>query len=107
MSLKEMTVEICSRDYWFKVVDFLQHNWALIDGASAGCTVFFFSDTAGVFDRLSFASVAEAEAALRRNGFTRFSEDRKVQEFLAIPQSPFHEQPHPSGPIYSSGRFWR
>jgi hypothetical protein len=108
MPFNEWPVEICSRDYWFKIVEFLQQNWALIDEISdgKGCTVFFFGDTSGVFDRLSFSSVSEAEQALRRNGFARFAEDKKAQEFIGIPQPPFHEHPHPNGPIYSSGRFW-
>ena len=99
-------VEILSRDYWFKIVEFLQQNWALIDETPDGCTVFFFGDTSGVFDRLTFPSVTEAEAALRRNGFSRFAEDKEAQGFIAIPQPPFHERPHPNGAIYSSGRFW-
>ena len=107
MRFNETPLEIRSRDYWFKIVEFLQQNWALIDEIPDGCMVFFFGDTSGVFDRLSFPSVAEAEAALRRNGFARFVEDKKAQEFIAIPQPPFHERPHPNGPIYSSGRFWR
>jgi hypothetical protein len=107
MPQNETPVEIQSRDYWFKVVDFLQQNWALIDETTESCAVFFFGDTSGVFDRLAFPSVAEAEAALRRNGFTRFAEDKKAQGFIAVPQPPFHERPHPNGPIYSSGRFWR
>jgi hypothetical protein len=45
-------VEIRSRDYWFKIVEFLQKNWALIDeDVVDGCTVFLFGDTSGVFDR--------------------------------------------------------
>jgi len=67
----------------------------------------FFGDTSGVFDKLPFSSVAEAEAALQRNDFARFADDKNAQGFIAIPQPPFHERPHPNGPIYSSGRFWR
>lgn len=107
MPFNETPVEIQSRDYWFKIVEFLQQNWVLIDETKDGCTVFFFGDTSGVFDRLSFSSVAEAEQALRRNGFGRFADDQKAHEFIAIPQLPFHERPHPNGPIYSLGRFWR
>ena len=109
MRFNETIVEIQNRDYWFKIVEFLQQNWALIDESTdgKGCTVFFFGDTSGVFDRLHFSSVAEAEQALRRNGFARFAEDKKAQEFIAVPQPPFYEHPHPNGPIYSSGRFWR
>ena len=47
-------VEIRRSDYWFGIVEFLQQNWARIDedAGGAGCTVFFFGDTAGVFDQL-------------------------------------------------------
>ena len=107
MPFSESAVEIHSRDYWFKIVEFLQQNWALMDEVPDGCQVFFFGDTSGVFDRIAFSSVAEAETALRRNGFARFSEDKNAQEFIAIPRPPFHERPHPNGPIYSSGKFWR
>ena len=107
MCLEPTIVEIHSRDYWFKIVDFLQHNWALVDPTSDGCTVHFVGDTSGVFDRLSFPSIAEAEIALALNGFARYVDNERAQGFIAVPQPPFHEQPHPNGPIYSSGRFWR
>ncbi len=106
MSFDNKTVEIRSRDYWYKIVEFLQQNWALIDETPTGCKVYFFGDTSGVFDEISFSSIAKAGVALRRNGFARFSDDNKLQEFIAIPQPPFHERPHPNGPIYSSGKYW-
>ena len=105
MSFERTIVEIKSRDYWFKIVEFLQQNWALIDETSDGCVVFFFGDTSGVFDRLTFLSVEEAETALHRNGFERFSEDKEVQRFIAIPEPPFYEWPN-ARPIYSSKKFW-
>ena len=103
------TVEIRSRDYWFKIVEFLQQNWALIDedANGAGCTALFFGDTSGVFDRLRFSSVTEAELALLRNGFKRYDTDEKAREFIGKPGPPFWESTHPNGPIYSSGRFWK
>jgi len=100
------TVSIQSRDYWFKIVDFLQQNWALLDAEGAGCVVWFFGDTSGVFDELRFPSFGEAEAALSRNGFARFDEDPKTSAMLHRPEPPFVRLPHPNGPIYSSGRFW-
>ena len=68
---------------------------------------FFFGDTAGVFDRLRFPSMAEAEIALLRNGFKRYDTDEKAKEFISKPEPPFLEGAHPNGPIYSSGRFWK
>ena len=101
------TVEIKSRDYWFKVVEFLQQNWALIDEADDGVTVWFVHDDSGVFDQLGFATAAEAAKALSRNGFDRLADDAESQKFIAPPQPPFERASHPNGPIYSSGRFWR
>ncbi len=101
-------IKITSRDYWFKVVDFLQQNWALIDEDKSGAAiVYFFGDTSGVFDQMSFTSKTEAETALRRNGFTLYDEDVKAQEFIAKPNPPFHSANHPNGLIYSSGKFWK
>ncbi len=106
---RQAAVEIRSRDYWFKIVEFLQQNWALIneDVHGDGCTAFFFGDTSGVFDRLRFPSMAEAEIALLRNGFKRYDTDEKAKEFISKPEPPFLEGAHPNGPIYSSGRFWK
>ena len=100
-------VDIKSRDYWFKIVEFLQQNWALIDETEEGVTVWFVQDDSGVFDQMAFATAEEAAAALRRNGFDRLADDAASQEFIAPPQSPFERASHPSGRIYSSGRFWR
>lgn len=100
-------VQIQSRDYWFKVIEMLQQNWALIDPSENGVAVFFMNDASGVFDTLPFASAGAAEAALRLNGFRRFSEDPEAASFLRCPEPPFNTRPHPNGPIYSAGRFWK
>jgi hypothetical protein len=62
-------VHFLSRDYWFKVVEFLQQNWALIEPAASGVTVYFIDDASGLFDEMPFASEDAAVAALRLNGF--------------------------------------
>jgi hypothetical protein len=100
-------VTIQNRDYWFKVVDFLQQNWALIDEAEGGVVVWFFGDNAGIFDQMTFPSLEDAAEALRRNGFGRYADDPEAVKFIAVPQPPFYRRPHPNGPIYSSGRFWK
>ncbi len=100
-------VPIASRDFWFKIVEFLQQNWALIDDVAGGVTVWFIDDGGGVFDRLAFSTPADAERALRRNGFARFADDPQAQTFIAKPREPFYHRPHPNGPIYSSGRYWK
>ncbi len=104
----EDIIEIKSREYWFKVVEMLQQNWALIDESDdGGCKVYFIGDTSGVFDEMEFQSLDEASSALRRNGFALYAEDKKAQEFIVPPEPPFHRRTHPNGPIYSSGRFWQ
>jgi hypothetical protein len=100
-------VNIQSNDYWFKVVEMLQQNWALIESTASGVTVYFIHDASGVFDQMPFASADTAAAALRLNGFRRFVNDPKEASFLRPPPPPFRRRPHPNGPIYSSGRFWR
>jgi hypothetical protein len=100
-------IPLQSRDYWFKVIEMLQQNWALVDEAAHGVTVSFVSDSSGVFDELKFTSAAEAEQALRLNGFRRYAEDPQAASFLRCPEPPFTARPHPNGPIYSSGRFWK
>jgi hypothetical protein len=102
-------VSIVSRDYWFKVVDFLQQNWTLIDASvnGNGCTVYFFDDTSGVFDQLEFPSSRKAEVALHRNGFGLLSKDAVWRKNLTPPVAPFRKSDHPNGRIYSSGRYWK
>ncbi len=109
MDIRNKVVRIESSDYWFKRVEFLQQNWALVDQVNDGgqCIVFFFGDTAGVFDRISFNSKAAAREALQRNGFRLFDKDPEAHEFITKPQPPFYESQHPNGPIYSSGRYWK
>ena len=99
-------IEISSGDFHFKVVEFLQQNWALIDESKGSVTVWFISDTSEVFDKIDFATVEEAQVGLRRNGFRRLSEDAESQKFIAPPRAPFFRGDHVNGAIYSSGRFW-
>ena len=101
-------VAIQSTDFWVKVVEMLQQNWALIDAEENGTVrVFFISDTSGVFDAIAFSSASAASSALGRNGFKRFADSVDLQSFLRPPSAPFRRSAHPNGPIYSSGRFWR
>ena len=101
-------IPISSRDYWFKVVDMLQQNWALVDGSATGSVVvYFIGDTSGVFDQLQFHNESLATNGLLTNGFRRLSDDPDAQSFLVPPAPPFSRRYHPSGSIYSSGRFWK
>ena len=99
--------EEISKDPWFKVVEFLQQNWAVVIERDSDVLVVFYGDTCGVFDEMTFASIEKAEQALRRNGFSKFMDDQKAQEFIALPSGEYTERPHPNGRIYSSGRFWK
>lgn len=80
-----------AHDPWFKVVEFLQQNWAVV---------------IGVFDEIPFQTYDEASIALKRNGFSKFKEDKNAQEFIGLPEGEFMESRHPNARIYSSGRFW-
>jgi hypothetical protein len=104
---ERIELEIRSRDFWVKLVDMLQQNWALIDESGAECTVFFVHDASGVFDRISFQSSDDATKALSRNGFRRYTDNPDFKDFIRPPDPPYYEAGHPNGPIYSSGRYWR
>jgi len=99
-------VRIQSRDFWVKVVEMLQQNWALIEPEGGSVTVYFIHDLGGVFDQLTFDSLREAQMALRSNGFRRHDELLSLAEIVQPPVEPFHRTQHPNGPIYSSGRCW-
>jgi len=87
--MNEEIIPITSRDYWFKVVAYLQQNWALLDSDERGATVWFIGDTSWVFDQMSFPSAEEALRALTRNGFRRLADDEKAQRVLSLPKPPF------------------
>lgn len=102
------TMPIEGLDFWVKVVDMLQQNWAIIQyDPSDGARVFFISDRSEIFDQLTFRDVTEAEIALARNGFREFANAADLKSFLRAPLPPYREGRHPNGPIYSSGRFWQ
>lgn len=90
-----------SLEYWYKVVGFLQQNWAAIDiNEDSSATVRFIDDASGVFDEMVFPSSGAACHGLRRNGFRLFSEDVEAQKHISPPSPPFREAHRP---IYSSG----
>lgn len=105
----EPNIAISSTEYWVKIVEFLQQNWALIEPMDnhMDCAVFFIGDTSGVFDKMIFNTIELAETALIRNGFYKyFDPHENFTEFLYPPQPPFVWREHPNGRIYSSGRYW-
>jgi hypothetical protein len=87
-------VTIQSTDYWIKVVEMLQQNWALIEAVKPeGVCVYFISDTSGVFDQMSFADEIAAREALVRNrrGHPQQSRNRRL---ICYPQSEDCTLPH-------------
>ena len=100
--------QINSTNYWFKIVEFLQTNWALIEEYEDGrAIVSFIDDTSGTFDEIVFPSLEQAVGELIDNGFDLYSEATQVHDFLKPPNPPFKVAEHINGPIYSSGRFWK
>ena len=77
-------MEILSKDYWFKVVEMLQQNWALIEPSQSGksCVGYFIGGTSDVFDQFEFAEIAEAEKQLRINRFAKYEDDEKAKKFI-------------------------
>lgn len=101
-------MQLSDREFWVKIVDFLQQNWALVTPESAGTVkIHFMGDTGGIFDELNFQNVHLAREALARNDFEHFDSTPSLKEFLYPPSEPYHRWPHPNGPIYSSGRYWK
>jgi hypothetical protein len=101
-------IDIKSSDYWFKIVEFLHQNWALIDEQEDGTVkVFFISDISSVFDELEFDSVKDAEKGLKTNDFGRYADDKEAQKFIPSPQRPFRQSELYRNSIYSSGRYWK
>ena len=106
--MDDLKMDSGNADYWVKVVDFLQQNWALIaEGDNGPVRIYFISDTGGIFDELDCESINHAREALSANCFREFSDSPDLQSVLCPPLPPFHRSSHPNGPIYSSGRFWK
>lgn len=115
---------IRSRDWWFKVVGMLCHNWALIDAhEDQSATIYFFHDmgvTKGpvpkyehgqlegrcaIVDSLDFANIGEAQAALRRNGFDRLETNPGTWD-LSEPIGIFFDARTSEEGIYSKSGYW-
>lgn len=100
---------ISGDDFWVKIVGMLQQNWASIQHIDDGAVVYFIDNGSDVFDEIKFENTAEAIAALERNGFKRLREYPDLQASIDAdpPRPPFTEGKHPSGKIYSSGKYWK
>ncbi len=107
MKTTQQIRQINSTNYWFKIVEFLLTNWALIEETDiAKAKVSFIDDTSGVFDEMIFRSLEQAVEGLMGNGFDLYAEAIQVHKFLKPPMPPFALTKHTNGNIYSNGRFW-
>ena len=102
----DISKEVAS-DPWFKVVDCLQQNWAVIIERANDALVVFYGDGCGVFDEISYIDTRNAETALLLNGFNKYnSQPAQTHDVVPKPDGIFRYSPHPNGRIYSEGRFW-
>ncbi len=115
---------VTSRDWWFKVVGMLCHNWALIEEKPEGdVAVYFFHDQgktkrgvpgysfnqlqgrAAIVDTLAFSSIRSAQHALLRNGFNRLEENPGPWDGEQ-PTGVFFDARATEEGIYSRGGYW-
>ena len=83
MDEDEAGIETANEDYWFKIVEFFQHNSAVIESEDSGFKVLFFDELSeGVFDSIEFDSLEDAETALKSHGFTNYNEDQEGYSFI-------------------------
>jgi hypothetical protein len=105
---KNNIIGIQGKEFFFKIVDFLQVNWALIDEHDDGSArVWFIHDASGVFDDMDFESLEAAVDGLVDNGFDLYNAVTEIHEHIKPPLAPFRQGTHANGRIYSSGRFWK
>ena len=94
-------------DWWIKLIEMLQNNWAVIvPNPKHGADIIFVSDGSGIFDRISYGSKEEAEAALLRNGFSRYYGEADIMKFIPYPRKPYTFWSHPNGRIYCTEKYW-
>lgn len=101
-------LDLRTKDFWVKVVDFLIHNWAVVRVTRSGTPeLIFFDDASRVFDSMAFDNIDEAVAGLRRNGFKPYVEMGEFKKVLPKPRPPFSMERMNHRPVYSSGEYWR
>jgi hypothetical protein len=79
-------VNISSKDFWFKIVEFLQQNWALIeeDTESEACIIYFISDGSGVFDQIQRHSAETVLSNMIKIPKPRASSSHQDRHILGI-----------------------
>ncbi len=105
---KHRNIAIDSRDYWVKLICNHQSSWAVIDRLpdDFGFRVWFFNGEGWISDYLDFLSPNDAEVALLRNSFKRYS--KSDFGFLGYPSNGFRwwMPENPSERPYSMGHHW-
>jgi len=123
---------ISSPKWWFKPIEMLCQNWALIEESKSNSkvTVYFFHDlgalkhTKGVkgiaplewrflenriaiIDSLDFSSIREAKLLMEYNDFEIY--DKNIHEFIdpGPPKGVYFDARDYQERIYFSGKFWR
>ena len=97
-------VIISNDNYLYKVVGFLNANWAFIQPDNK---VYFVNNASSLFDEMEFETTTQALTELRKNGFG--GDDDYLKGYRSIkPLTP----PTPpyilnQNPIYSSGEYWK
>jgi hypothetical protein len=78
--------ETTNEDYWYKIVEFFQHNSAVIESEDSGFKILFFNEFGGgIFDSIEFDSLEDAKTALKSHGFTNYNEDQEGYSFIIKP----------------------
>ena len=117
--------EINSRDWWFKVLGMLCHNWALIEvNSKCSVTVYFFQDHASsdgfdedyddqrfatripIVDSIDFDDIEDAKFALKNNSFNRLEENPGPWDGQE-PEGVFYDDRSNENAIYSNGKYWK
>jgi hypothetical protein len=94
------------QNYWFKIVEFLPTNWALIEEHSdSKATVSFINDTSGTFDEITYDTLQQAVNEVMDNGFNLYSQAPYVHRFLKPLTLPSKPVQHINDVIPSNGHF--
>ena len=101
-------IEIGQSGRWFKVVEFLQQNWAVIQliGSGPRIRIWFFDDGFNVFDFIDVTDIASARRSLQRNGFELYTESKYGFVSSPVPREKLPRFRWRPRRIYSSGEFW-
>lgn len=89
------TVNLASRDYWFKIFGMLNQLWALIEPCrqDSGVTLYKIDDNSGIVDTHWFTDEGLARVYLLQHGWQRYEAAPDAWSFLVPPGGIFHFSP--------------